>query len=147
MSKLKVRIGEPYNLNEEGLEEITEIYGGTFMGSWAIKDDNGSWSEEPLDIFYVKDPDLEAGHSNYFGIFFKEEECYICNGATAFCEPMAGMVDGNEVKVSRYRHDRVDSEDGQSFIDGGRDYTRLGGNPDIRTVIVEADQFIVTGAG
>ena len=147
MSKLHVKVGEPYTLNEEGVEEISEIYNGTFMGAWAVKDDNGKWSEEPVDIFYVRDPDLEAGHSNYFGIFFKEEDCYICNGATAFSEPMAGMVDGDEVKVSRYRHDCVYSEDENFFIDGGRDCTRLGGNPEVRTVIVDADQFIVTGAG
>jgi hypothetical protein len=147
MSKLHVKVGKPWSLSSAGLAEMEELHNGTFMGAWAIKRDNGVWTESPVDIFYVKEPDTEAGHSNYFGIFFRGDDAYICNGATAFSEPMAGMVDGDEVKVSRYRHDCVWNSDQTASIDGGRDYTKCTGGIDFRTVIVEGDQFIVTGAG
>lgn len=145
---LKVQEVGGYWLDAKGIDHFEETYNGYFMGYWAIKDDNGNWSETPVDIFYVKDPDKEAGHSHYFGIFFRGNVCMICSGVSAFSEPLAGMVDGDEVKISRYRHNFVPSETQEGYsIDGGRDYTKINGNPEIRTVIVEANEFIITGAG
>ena len=147
MSKLEVKVGDSYWLNDAGIENIKERYDATYMGSWCVKQNSGEWSDMPIEIFYVSDPDVEAGHTNYFGIFFREDDCFICDGSTAFSEPMAGMVDGDEVKVSRYRKHFIWNRDETASIDGGRDYTKTNGDPEIRTVIVEGDQFIITGAG
>jgi hypothetical protein len=114
---------KPYWLNEEGIGIIEEKYNAKFMGSWAIKRSDGIWTEEPVDVFYVENPDTSKGHTNYFGIFVKQGEAYITEASTAFSEPIIGRVTRNgEVLVSRFRHD-FQSKDGV-MIDGGRDYVR-----------------------
>ena len=141
---LHVKIGKPYWLSKEGLEYFEGAYKATFIGCWAIKQTSGNWSEAPADIFYVANPDKK--YTNYFGIFFNnKKQTLICNGLSAFAEPLAGILDGDEVKISRYQRDIIEGTNGT--IEGGRDYIRITGDPVVRTVIVEADKFIITGTG
>ena len=66
----------------------------------------------------------------------------ITNGEKCFDEPMTGVMspDG-EVHISRFRHDYREIPGG--FIDGGRDYLRLGGDacqyPKVRIRMVDGE--------
>lgn len=123
-------------------------YNATYMGPWAIKRKDG-WSEQPCEIFYVENPDTSLGHSHYFGLFmfpFDRESLMITRGDSAFSEDIVGAYgEDGEVVVSRYRHDYI--EHGAFMIDGGRDYTRLGGKAgeDFQTtaVFVEGPDFFM----
>lgn len=123
------------------IPKIEEHYNAKYLGYWAIKDQMDNWSEEPVDVFYVDNPDKSKGHSNYFGLFQnKKKSVMICNAESAFSEPITGLLtEDGEVLVSRYRHDMHSKGEGvnEKFIDGGRDYVRIGGNDLGNTVLVE----------
>jgi hypothetical protein len=144
MTNLHVKIStDGYHFVQAGIQFIEEKYGAKYMGYWAIKRKSG-WSDEPVDVFYVENPDREKGHTNYFGMFRQDGMVYITNAESAFSETLKGIIGNNdEVVISRYRHDFRDT--GDAFIDGGRDYTRLGGSTIPRTVdvLVEGSEFVV----
>jgi len=106
---------------------IAKQYGAQYMGYWTIKRESG-WSDQPVDVFYQPNPDVNKGHSHYFGMFrtFKGD-AMITKADSAFSEPITGLLTENgEVIVSRYRHNCVVK--GPFMIDGGRDYLRTSGN-------------------
>lgn len=114
-----------YNFaNESYIRAISRQYNAKYLGSWTIKNSMGNWSERPVEVFYVTDPDRSKGHSNYFGIFTRANDIVICNAESAFSEPITGILEDDLVYVSRYRHDYVATPKG-SIIDGGRDYLRV----------------------
>jgi len=111
-------------------EIIEEKRNAKYIGAWSIKTKDGNWSLHPVEVFYqseLKNP----SHSHYFGIYLDSEgRPWICNAASAFANPIYGVVaDDGEVVVSGYRHDYRQSKDGSAFIDGGRDYTRTNRKP------------------
>lgn len=117
----------PYHFTEGGIKIIEEKYNAKYLGYWTTKRKNGSWNTKPVDVFYQPNPDLEAGHSHYFGMFVQNEQVFICDAKSAFEEPIAGILYGDgSVLVSRSVHDY--REYGGMFIDGGREYTRYGGS-------------------
>lgn len=116
---------EPYHLTNDGVPVIEAKYGAKYVGPFCIQDMRGNWTHDPVDVFYQPNPDIEKGHSHYFGIFRRDGEVFICNAASAFDVPLTGLVAGNgEVVVSRWRHDFRQAKDGTVAIDGGRNYTR-----------------------
>lgn len=125
------------------IDVIEQKYGGAiYMGPWTTKRPNGGWNDLPVEVFYQPNPDTEKGHSHYFGIFVRENQVFITNAESAFSEPIAGVLaSSGEVVVSRYAHDFVQREG--FFIDGGRDYCRLGGtaalNREFKMVSVTVD--------
>lgn len=129
-----------YWLKEASIKSVEELRNAKYMGYWCTKRlDGKTWNEKPVDVFYQPNPDTKMGHSNYFGLFFRDGGVFITDGASAFSEPIAGVkTDDGEVIVSRYRHDYV--EKGEYMIDGGRDYTRTNGCP--TTVNVTGPDFI-----
>ena len=137
---------EGYHFSADGIKTIEDHYGGKFVGSFCIKRTDGSWNDTPVDVFYQPNPDFSKGHTHYFGMFRHPltNHVMITNAMSAFEHPMLGVVaDDGEIIVSGYRHDYRRSKDGTVFIDGGRDYTRYGGNSansdvgDIRIPLVQ----------
>lgn len=124
------------------IAECEKKYNATYMGYFSLKTKRGGWSDRPVEVFYQPEPDVASGHSHYFGLFTDDTGLYITNAISAFEEPMIGMVArSGEIVISRYAHDY--RQVGDQFIDGGRDYTRLGGTPIPETVqiTVKEDQF------
>lgn len=128
------------------ISECEKRYKATYLGYFALKTKTGNWSERPVEVFYQPNPDHEAGHSHYFGLFTDDTGLYITNAISAFEEPMTGMVTrSGEIIISKYTHDY--RQVGDQSIDGGRDYTRVGGDPPPKTVevTVKDDQFYADG--
>lgn len=136
-----------YWLNARGIGIVNEKYKSKYLGYFAMPGPGG-WTEEPFDLFYVENPDRSQGHSNYFAIFYKRNfdmsrgPLLITNGEKCFEKAFTGVMspDG-EVHISRYRHDSHDIPGG--FIDGGRDYLRLGGDackyPRVQILVVDGE--------
>ena len=88
----------------------------------------GDWAETPLAVFWQETPPVE-GYSNYFGLLVHplNNKLYITSAASVAADPFVGVVAENgEIVYSAYRHDFRHSTDGTVFIDGGRDYTKVG---------------------
>ena len=143
MPKMFIKIPKDgYHFKKDGIAKIEEHYNAKYMGYWCTKNLKDGWNDQPVDVFYVANPDTSKGHSNYFGMFTDERGVMITDAKSAFSQPMTGIIcsDG-EVIVSRYRHDCVVKED--AMIDGGRDYTRMGqGNNRVVMVTVDQDRFV-----
>lgn len=122
-----------YWLGEKNIAKIEKLKNAKYIGYFCTKNPNGGWNEQPVDVFYVENPNTDLGHSNYFGIFYKKitgsptSTVYITNALSCFDEPITGLqFEDGTIIISRYRHDYVTH--GEHSIDGGRDYTRLGGD-------------------
>jgi len=136
---------KPYWLKPEGIKTVEESKGAVFMGCWCIKTAQGTWAEEPVDVFYVPNPDVAKGHSHYFGLFFRQGQLFITNAASAFESPITGAVlESGEVIVSRYRHDFVQKN--EVFVDGGRDYFRASSPIKTTSVQVNGAEFTFGGS-
>jgi len=135
-----IRAGRPWlMLDKAGPFErkVEERYKAFYMGVWELA--NGSACR----IFFQPEPNVALGHSHFFGIAIgpidyagRPEEIYIINGKSAFELPMAGIMNPStaEVIISQSNHDfRAFRGGGNTYIDGGRVYTRIVG--DLATVI------------
>lgn len=133
-----------YWIKEDGIKKVENLRSAKYMGYWCTKRlDGESWNEQPVDVFYQPNPNYDLGHSNYFGLFFRNNSLFINDAQSAFSEPINGIIcDDGEVLVSRYRHDYV-SKNGR-MIDGGRDYTRCSLHDGI-LVEVKDGEFIFVG--
>lgn len=133
-----------YWLDRASIKKVEELRGAKYMGYWCTMNPKGFWNEQPVDVFYQPNPDLEQGHSHYFGIFIKENSVFICDAASAFSETIGGIItEDGEVLVSRYRHDYVTKEGGY-MIDGGRDYMKASLHQTV-AVNVKDGEFIIGG--
>lgn len=133
-----------YHFNEEDIRKIEELKGAKYMGYWCTKRSDGSWNDQPVDVFYQPNPNTELGHKPYFGVFRQNEEIWITDATSAFSETIGGIItEDGEVLVSRYRHDYVTKEGGY-MIDGGRDYLRSSLHPTI-SIEVKDGEFIFGG--
>lgn len=117
-------------------------YNAKYMGYWAIKDQQGNWTETPVEVFYQANPDKSKGHSHYFGLYRNSfGDTFILNAESAFSKPIIGVLtEDGEVLVSRYRHDYVCK--GIHFIDGGRDYLRWDKGSQFVEITVDNGEFI-----
>ena len=115
----------PFYFTEKGIEHIESMRDATYIGYWCGRTKYGDWAERPLDVFYQPDPDVDAGHTNYFGLILDplSNKVMITDASSCFQDPITGIVEEGIVYVSRYRHDYVQTPSGGS-IDGGRDYTK-----------------------
>jgi hypothetical protein len=133
---------KPYYFTQEGIERIEEMRDAVYMGFWCGKTKAGSWAERPLDVFYQPNPNVEAGHTHYFGLILNPltKDVMITDASSCFAEPITGLVENDIVYVSRYRHDYVQTPSGGS-IDGGRDYTKTSVPVDLVKITVNEDTF------
>lgn len=118
---MKIVIDKPMYVDREAVcKHLGD--GSKFLGSWAIKDRKGNWSEQPIDVFYNPNPPhpftnvLVGYYTDWKG------EGYVCNATSSLAEKsMLCIVEDDLVYVSKYRHDFVKTPKGL-IIDGGRDY-------------------------
>lgn len=133
-----------YPLN---IEKCEEKYNAKYIGDFQTKRPNGSWNDKPCAIFYVENPDISKGHSNYFGLFLDmvssdSASIMITNGLSAIEEPFnAIQADNGEYIISSYTHDYRVSTDDSVFIDGGRDYIRYPLEKMPVKLIINKDKF------
>lgn len=140
-----------YWLGEKNIAKIEQMKNAKYIGYFTKKLPSGAWSDDPVDVFYVENPDTSLGHSNYFGMFYRRvtgkvaETIFITDAQTCFDEPIVGLqFEDGTIIISRYRHNFVE-HDG-CFIDGGRDYTRIGGEPEKFkevSITVKDGEFII----
>ena len=138
---MKLENRDPYYFTKEGIKKIEEMRDAVYMGYWCGKTKHGGWAERPVDVFYQPNPDVEKGHTNYFGLIVQGDRILITDASSCFSEPMQGIVDEGTVYVSRYRHDFVQTPNGK-IIDGGRDYLKVSSGDKLVTVTVENDNFV-----
>lgn len=125
--------------NETNIEIIEHNYKATFVGDFCGKDTLGNWCNFPIAVFYQEFPDVEAGHTHYFGIYNDfEGRTWITSADKMVEEPVWGFYCGDEIVYSAYRNDF--QERGRTFVDGGRDYQRT--NTVLRPFKVVKDQLV-----
>lgn len=117
-------------LTKESIKAIESKYKARYVCESCLRGLDDQWVNFPAAIFYTDNPHPEG--SNYFGIFLHQgledsNHVMITDGISATGQDMVGVIaDNGDVIYSRYRHDYRESNDGSVFIDGGRDYTRVG---------------------
>ena len=135
----------PYWFKADGIKKIEELKSAVHMGHWCTRAPDGNWNEQPVDLFYVANPDISKGHSHYFGMFYRNHTLYITNGESAFPTDnniIGVLADDGEVLVSRFRHDYQERKG--AMIDGGRDYTRASSPARYVKVDVDGSEFKFT---
>ena len=123
--------------------KVEKKYNVKFVCETPIKD-NGNWREQSSLIFYGE---KHPQGSNYMALSYipknlKEWDLVVSDGISATEGEFTGIVDGDEVIYSRYRHDyRVGKTN--VVIDGGRDYTRSSGGEMVKMKIIEGNLEVV----
>lgn len=137
---MKIENRKPYWFTSNGVKTIEEKYNAKYMGYWCSQRPSGGWNEQPVDVFYVENPDTSKGHTNYFGMFVRDGMMLITDASSCFEEHITGLEENGTVYVSRYRHDFVQTPLG-SHIDGGRDYIKSSSPCKLVNVIINGDKF------
>lgn len=131
-------------LAPEQIATVEKLYNAKFVCETCLKGQGGSWSNQPVAIFYQENiPANIPGAGHHFGLYWAANEggnalpsfgqvgqedrfrLMITNAQSAVNEDWEGIIDGDKVYYSRYRHDFVRTPTG--FVDGGRDYCRRAG--------------------
>ncbi len=137
---LTVFKGPSFNFHPDEIIRAEKLYKGKWLGSWAVKTKNGSWSEAPVDVFYVADPDISKGHVHYLGLFVTPSGMAYKTDASSFKgQDFIGILEDGIVYISKFRHDFIETPKGK-IIDGGRDYIRTDGS-DTVLVSVKNGEF------
>ena len=127
-------------------KKVEKAYNVKFVCETPIKLKNG-WYDSPSLIFYSEEPHPQGSNYMALSVFPTgmegEGQLTITDGISATEGDFVGMVDGDEVIYSRYRHDYRVGKTGV-FIDGGRDYTRSSGGQVVKMKIIEGN-LEVTG--
>lgn len=118
---------EPYYFTWKGIKKIEKEYNAKYMGYWCVRGKHVEWASIPVEVFYQPNPNIELGHSNYFGIYLQDGKTFICDAVSAFSSPIIGILEHDVVYVSRYCRDCVCTPN-NSTIDGGRDHILYNGN-------------------
>lgn len=132
---------ESSEFNAKQIADIEAHYEARYVCETCLRLANNAWGNFPVAIFYQADESkVPEGGSQYFGLFWKcdqpladkpKYELRITNAIGVLDQDITGIVAENgDVIYSRYRHDFRGSDDKSVYIDGGRDYTRSGWNPD-----------------
>lgn len=115
-------------LKEDGIKLIEKKYNAKYVLETCIKDTNDQWANMPCAIFYNEEAHPQG--SNYFALYYSQRHntFMITNGLSAVDGVVFNGIEcEDEVVYSRYRHDFRKHKNG-AYIDGGRDYTRFGGD-------------------
>ena len=135
--------------NKEQIKAIEDHYKASFVGDFCIKAKGGGWVNMPVAIFYQENPPELSSQgrkcSNYFGMYYAAGgDLMICDGSSAFAEPIAGVVaDNGEVIYSRWRHDYRGSSDGYAIVDGGRDYLKTNRANKTVQLVIDRDKLVI----
>ena len=112
-----------YNIDIKSLEKI---YQGSYIGDYAIRLQNGKWSDRPFSIFKSLNNNY---NNNFFGICIeykgipRKTFIKIINADSVFDEYIVGLKtkDNKNILISKYNYDFVIFED--YMLDGGRNNT------------------------
>lgn len=126
MEKLKVkhRSSHPFKL-----DVVAEKYPGSiYVGEFAPKLKGGGFADIPEAVFWQ--PEAHPQGSNYFGLYVDpmSGKPYIRDALPDIDGEFEGILDeeGN-LMYSAFQHDFQKFSDDGVFVDGGREYTRIGG--------------------
>lgn len=117
----------------DGIKIIEDKMNAKFVFESCLKNRAGGWANMPVAIFYT-----EVAHpqgSNYFGVYNDFDGRVTITDAISATEPFEGLLIDDDIIYSRYRHDF--REHNGVFIDGGRDYTRIGGSRMAEATVVK----------
>ncbi len=116
---------EPTMFKPEQIKIIEDKYNGKYVFESALKAKGGGWTDRAFAIFYTEEQHPEG--SNYFAIGRDHNgSVIIANGIDA-TEEFQGVQYKDDVYYSRYCHDFRQCTS-NLFVDGGRDYLRIGGS-------------------
>ena len=91
-----------------------------YVGQFPLRTsgDYPSFTDWAADFYYVPDPDVSKGHSNYFAVYVRDEKVYITNGkhVEKLVCTVCIMHDGSYL-YPRFQHDFRSV--GDFFVDGG----------------------------
>ena len=126
--------------------KVEKRYNCKFVCETPIKDGEG-WRELPSLIFYNEVPHPQG--SNYMALSVRmgydgKTDMVVSDGISATMYNIKGIIDGDEVIYSRYRHDYRVGKTGV-WIDGGRDYTRSSGAQMVIMEIINGVLEVVEG--
>ena len=118
-------LNESTFLTAKGIEIVEQKMNARYVFETCLKNRDGGWANIPVAIFYTEQAHPRG--SNWFGLYqdAMTGRFMITDGISA-TEPFQGILIDDEVVYSRYRHDF--REHRGVFVDGGRDYTRMGGD-------------------
>lgn len=129
------------------IDKAEKVYNATFIGDFCVKNKDGSWANTPVAVFYQKNPPALSKEgrpcSNYFGFYYSsQQKCLMITDAkSAFSEEIVGFIDTDGFfKYSKYRHHYCVDANGHG-VDGGRDYTRVIGSPNLVRVYINKDHL------
>jgi len=114
------------------ITKVEQKYNATYICDMAIKTKAGGWTESPAQIYWQENP--PHGYSNYFAIIIQGGSLYITSAKCLEDIDIAGIIVNDKVYFSRFRWD-CRGEDG-TFIDGGRDYTKMSGSMSTNGVVL-----------
>ena len=123
---MKVNLDLSKGWRDYDISKWEKHYNVKFVCETVIRDKRGNWLDQSSLLFYSEEPHPEG--SNYMAVThmplgYEDWQTVITNGHTATEGSFEGLIDGDEVYYSRFRHDYRTTPSGM-FIDGGRDYTR-----------------------
>lgn len=94
-------------------------------------------------VFYQENPRLDLGHSNYLGVFIKEDgSVWFTNAKKVVDQSYPALKEDDEVIASRHRHGFVQNSKGH-FIDGGLDYVRTNFNLTGHVVVKDGQEVYI----
>lgn len=108
------------------IEKAEKHFNAKFICETPLKFATGVWRDYSSLIFYNEEKHPQG--SNYLALSYmfgpdNKPDLIVSDGISATEDEIVGLVDGDEVIYSRYRHDCRFGKTGV-MIDGGRDYTR-----------------------
>lgn len=119
--------------------KVEKKYGATFIGDFPVKLKSGNWGNSGA-VFYQPNPDITKGHKNYFGLIVSDT-AFIYDASYLEGKEFTGVKQADGTYIwSRHVHDFREVDGG--FIDGGFDYTRVGGNPKTVTLKIQKEKVV-----
>lgn len=128
---------ESANFTQEEIARIEKKYNAQYIcDSEVFVHEDVGYAGCPCSFFWT--PEKHPRGSNYFCLYFSQGDLFIANGEDILNQRIAGIEVDGEIIFSRYRHDFRSK--GDYYIDGGREYNRIGGdNPKRVLLMVNAE--------
>jgi hypothetical protein len=113
-------------LTKDMIKKIEKARNCKYVFESCLKTVDGGWFNGPAAIFYNEEKHPTG--SNYMAVYVDGRTLYLADGISAVDNVIyEGIEAEGEVVYSRYRHDFREHKNG-AYIDGGRDYTKVGGD-------------------
>ena len=138
------KIETPIRPTEVGIntDAVEKLKSAKYIGDFCIKNSLSGWANQPFQIYYQEVPPVE-GYSNYFAVFLNMGQPMITSAKSIEGLEFDAIEHNGKIYYSAYRHDYRGDPSSSVAIDGGRDYTRIIGEPKktLRLKIIGPDIF------